>query len=270
MQVASALSAALWDTVHWSLTLARTHHLPTVYSHCLHSLYLPLLPDPDFFFFTFCVTVGVPTCKTKPICQQSSHEWMIDCLIYVFQHASFSVRLSATYLKLVLQYKPSGPICLCDNVYECDFSWNYMFFVTGVILFDVIMYLIWLSCTCQRCLLTRIFLWWNSLPYTAILMSLKSCHHMYKYINIYIQGLKSTIYQMWFRWVVKALAFFFLFFFFFAHGLLPRLYWWAHDHNLLILPKWSVYTESHDRLAALLFKPINICSKEEKNLINLM
>ena len=177
----------------------------------------PLSPSTSwswFFFFTFCVTVGVPTCKTKPICQQSSHEWMIDCLIYVFQHASFSVRLSATYLKLVLQYKPSGPICLCDNVYECDFSWNYMFFVTGVILFDVIMYLIWLSCTCQRCLLTRIFLWWNSLPYTAILMSLKSCHHMYKYINIYIQGLKSTIYQMWFRWVVKALAFFFCFFFF--------------------------------------------------------
>ena len=73
---------------HRSLTLARTHHSPTIYSHCLHSLYLPLLPHLFFFFFPkFCVTVGVPTCKTKPICQQSSHERMIDCLIYIFQHA---------------------------------------------------------------------------------------------------------------------------------------------------------------------------------------
>lgn len=189
---------------------------------------------------------------------------LFDIYISTCCRASFSVRLSATYFKLVLQYKPSGPICLRDNLYECDYSWNYIFFVTGFILFDVIMYFIWLSCCCQRCLLARIFLWSNSLSYTAILMSLKSCHHMYENINIYIyQGLKSTIYQMWFRRVFKALVLF-------AHVLLPRLHWWAPGLNLLILPKWSVYAESHDRLAALLFKPINICSKEKKNLITLM
>lgn len=111
---------------------------------------------------------------------------LFDIYISTCCRASFSVRLSATYFKLVLQYKPSGPICLRDNLYECDYSWNYIFFVTGFILFDVIMYFIWLSCCCQRCLLARIFLWSNSLSYTAILMSLKSCHHMYKNMNIYI------------------------------------------------------------------------------------